>query len=84
MRAPSHRPPPRRASLSTPRFALVPSPVKNLRLSARYGLPDAIGGLLASWTPGDGDLDMYMASLSKTVRPVQAGNEREYPSRRSA
>ncbi|CAF89510.1 unnamed protein product, partial [Tetraodon nigroviridis] len=43
----------------------VPSSVKNLRLAPLPGLPDAVGGLQASWTPGDGDLDAYVASLSK-------------------
>ncbi|TMS01587.1 hypothetical protein E3U43_005407 [Larimichthys crocea] len=42
----------------------VPSAVGNLRLDPRPGLTDSVGGLLASWTPGDGDLDMYVASLS--------------------
>ncbi|XP_058481071.1 receptor-type tyrosine-protein phosphatase beta [Solea solea] len=42
----------------------VPSPVGNLRMSPRSGLTDAVGGLLVSWTPGDGDLDMFIVSLS--------------------
>ncbi|XP_059181909.1 receptor-type tyrosine-protein phosphatase beta-like [Centropristis striata] len=53
----------------------VPSAVGNLRLAPQSGLTDAVGGLLASWTPGDGDLDMYVVSLSTTsgvieTRPV--------------
>ncbi|XP_041833313.1 receptor-type tyrosine-protein phosphatase beta [Melanotaenia boesemani] len=42
----------------------VPSAVKNLRMVPQPGLTDAVGGLLASWTTGDGDLDMYITSLS--------------------
>ncbi|XP_031696370.1 receptor-type tyrosine-protein phosphatase beta-like, partial [Anarrhichthys ocellatus] len=40
----------------------VPSAVGNLHL-----VPQSVGGLLVSWTPGDGDLDMYIVSLSTTV-----------------
>uniref|UniRef100_UPI0037E94D6D receptor-type tyrosine-protein phosphatase beta n=1 Tax=Semicossyphus pulcher TaxID=241346 RepID=UPI0037E94D6D len=36
----------------------VPSAVRNLRLVPRPG------GLLVSWTPGGGDMDMYVVSLS--------------------
>nr|XP_046234726.1 receptor-type tyrosine-protein phosphatase beta isoform X2 [Scatophagus argus] len=48
----------------------VPSAVGNLHLAPQPG------GLLVSWTPGDGDLDMYVISLSTTngvlleTRPV--------------
>ncbi|CAJ1054300.1 receptor-type tyrosine-protein phosphatase beta-like [Xyrichtys novacula] len=48
----------------------VPSTVGNLRLTPRPG------GLLVTWTPGGGDLDMYIVSLSTTdgavveTRPV--------------
>ncbi|XP_053271361.1 receptor-type tyrosine-protein phosphatase beta [Pleuronectes platessa] len=54
----------------------VPSPVGNLHMSPRPGLKDSVGGLLVSWTPGDGDMDMYIVSLSTTdgvhveTRPV--------------
>ncbi|XP_056280554.1 receptor-type tyrosine-protein phosphatase beta isoform X2 [Pseudoliparis swirei] len=41
-----------------------PSAVGNLHLAPQAGLTDSVGGLLASWTPGDGDLDMYIVSLS--------------------
>ncbi|KAG7218591.1 hypothetical protein INR49_019412 [Caranx melampygus] len=41
----------------------VPSPVGNLHMA-----PQPVGGLLVTWTPGDGDLDMYIVSLSTTVR----------------
>uniref|UniRef100_A0A8C9ZEK3 protein-tyrosine-phosphatase n=1 Tax=Sander lucioperca TaxID=283035 RepID=A0A8C9ZEK3_SANLU len=50
----------------------VPSAVGNLRLSPR----SSVGGLLVSWTPGGGDLDMYIVTLSTTdgvvveTRPV--------------
>ncbi|XP_068590186.1 receptor-type tyrosine-protein phosphatase beta [Cebidichthys violaceus] len=49
----------------------VPSAVGNLHLA-----PRSVGGLLVFWTPGDGDLDMYIVSLSTTdgvvieTRPV--------------
>lgn len=45
----------------------VPSAVRNLRLVPQPGLSDSAGGLLVSWTPGDGDLDLYIVSLSATV-----------------
>ncbi|KAM9335025.1 receptor-type tyrosine-protein phosphatase beta [Symphorus nematophorus] len=48
----------------------VPSAVRNLHLSPRPGLTDSAGGLLVSWTPGDGDLDMYIVSLSTTEGAV--------------
>ncbi|XP_038563697.1 receptor-type tyrosine-protein phosphatase beta [Micropterus salmoides] len=44
----------------------VPSAVGNLHLGPRSGLTDSVGGLLVSWTPGDGDLDVYNVSLSTT------------------
>lgn len=48
----------------------VPSAVGNLHL-----VPRSFAGLLISWTPGDGDLDMYIVSLSTVgvvieTRPV--------------
>ncbi|XP_034382394.1 receptor-type tyrosine-protein phosphatase beta [Cyclopterus lumpus] len=42
----------------------VPSAVGNLHLAPQAVLTDSVGGLLVSWTPGDGDLDMYSVSLS--------------------
>ncbi|KAL6116555.1 ptprb [Pungitius sinensis] len=42
----------------------VPSAVGNLRLAPWAGPKAPVGGLLVSWTPGDGDLDMYIVSLS--------------------
>ncbi|XP_070847690.1 receptor-type tyrosine-protein phosphatase beta [Chaetodon trifascialis] len=42
----------------------VPAAVRNLRLNPWPGLTDSVAGLLVSWTPGDGDLDMYVVSLS--------------------
>ncbi|XP_075900111.1 receptor-type tyrosine-protein phosphatase beta [Nelusetta ayraudi] len=55
----------------------VPSVVGNLHLVApRPGPSDPAGVLQASWTPGDGDLDLYAISLSTTngsvieTRPV--------------
>ncbi|GAA6227007.1 receptor-type tyrosine-protein phosphatase beta-like [Lates japonicus] len=54
----------------------VPSPVGYLHMAPHPGLKDSVGGLLVSWTPGDGDLDMYIVSLSTTdgvvveTRPV--------------
>ncbi|XP_067437919.1 receptor-type tyrosine-protein phosphatase beta [Thunnus thynnus] len=44
----------------------VPSAVGNLHLAPRPSLMDSVGGLVVSWTPGDGDLDMYIVSLSST------------------
>lgn len=46
----------------------VPSPVGNLRLVPQRGKTDADGELKVSWTPGDGDVDMYAVSLTTTVR----------------
>ncbi len=48
----------------------VPSAVRNLHLSPRPVKKDSVGGLLVSWTPGDGDLDTYIVSLSYTVSPT--------------
>uniref|UniRef100_A0A3P8U601 protein-tyrosine-phosphatase n=1 Tax=Amphiprion percula TaxID=161767 RepID=A0A3P8U601_AMPPE len=48
----------------------VPSAVGNLRLVPQPGIMDSVGGLLVSWTPGGGDLDMYIVSLSTPTRPV--------------
>uniref|UniRef100_A0A671WGJ5 protein-tyrosine-phosphatase n=1 Tax=Sparus aurata TaxID=8175 RepID=A0A671WGJ5_SPAAU len=48
----------------------VPSAVGNLHLVPQPGRTDSVGGLLVSWTPGEGDMDMYMVSLSTTTRPV--------------
>lgn len=45
----------------------VPSVVRNLNLAPQPGLSDSAGGLLVSWTPGDGDLDLLMVSLSAKV-----------------
>ncbi|XP_041819608.1 receptor-type tyrosine-protein phosphatase beta [Chelmon rostratus] len=44
----------------------VPGAVGNLHLAPWPGLTDSAGGLLVSWTPGDGDLDMYIVTLSAT------------------
>lgn len=41
--------------------------MRNLRLVPQPGLSEPDGGLLVSWTPGDGDVDMYIVSLSATV-----------------
>lgn len=41
----------------------VPSAVRNLNLLPQSGLKDTFGGLVASWTPPHGDLDMYIVSL---------------------
>uniref|UniRef100_A0A3B5A9G7 protein-tyrosine-phosphatase n=1 Tax=Stegastes partitus TaxID=144197 RepID=A0A3B5A9G7_9TELE len=48
----------------------VPSAVGNLRLVPQPGHMDSVGGLVVSWTPGDGDLDMYIVSLSTPVSPT--------------
>uniref|UniRef100_A0A3B3XXJ2 protein-tyrosine-phosphatase n=1 Tax=Poecilia mexicana TaxID=48701 RepID=A0A3B3XXJ2_9TELE len=42
----------------------VPSAAKNLRLIPQPGRTDSGAGLLFSWTPGHGDLDLYKVSLS--------------------
>uniref|UniRef100_A0A3B4UK47 protein-tyrosine-phosphatase n=1 Tax=Seriola dumerili TaxID=41447 RepID=A0A3B4UK47_SERDU len=47
----------------------VPSPVGNLHMAPQRGLKDSAGGLLVTWTPGHGDLDMYIVSLTTTVSP---------------
>ncbi|KAK5849431.1 hypothetical protein PBY51_009074 [Eleginops maclovinus] len=44
----------------------VPSAVGNLHVSPRSGLSDSLGGLMVSWTPGDGDLDLIIVTLSTT------------------
>ncbi|XP_056223519.1 receptor-type tyrosine-protein phosphatase beta-like [Seriola aureovittata] len=44
----------------------VPSPVGNLHMAPQRGLKDSAGGLLVTWTPGHGDLDMYIVSLTTT------------------
>uniref|UniRef100_A0A8C2ZU76 protein-tyrosine-phosphatase n=1 Tax=Cyclopterus lumpus TaxID=8103 RepID=A0A8C2ZU76_CYCLU len=49
----------------------VPSAVGNLHLAPQAVLTDSVGGLLVSWTPGDGDLDMYSVSLSTAVSPTR-------------
>uniref|UniRef100_A0A3P8P794 protein-tyrosine-phosphatase n=1 Tax=Astatotilapia calliptera TaxID=8154 RepID=A0A3P8P794_ASTCA len=41
----------------------VPRAVGNLHLVPQPGLTDSVAGLLASWMPGEGDLDMYIVSL---------------------
>lgn len=48
----------------------VPSAVGNLHLAPQPGLMDSTSGLLATWTHGDGDLDLYAISLSTTVSPT--------------
>ncbi|KAM7378583.1 hypothetical protein PAMA_013473 [Pampus argenteus] len=54
----------------------VPSVVGNLHLAPGREQMDSVGWLVVSWTPGDGDLDMYIVSLSSTdgivveTRPV--------------
>uniref|UniRef100_A0A8C9ZBW2 protein-tyrosine-phosphatase n=1 Tax=Sander lucioperca TaxID=283035 RepID=A0A8C9ZBW2_SANLU len=53
----------------------VPSAVGNLRLSPR----SSVGGLLVSWTPGGGDLDMYIVTLSTTVSPTAHVQTRPVP-----
>lgn len=53
----------------------VPSKVGNLHLVApRPGPSTAAGVLQASWTRGDGDLDLYVVSLSTTVSLSVAQN----------
>ncbi|KAF6714483.1 Receptor-type tyrosine-protein phosphatase beta [Oryzias melastigma] len=42
----------------------APSSVQNLRMVPQPGNSDSVGGLLVSWTPGGGDLDMYALTLS--------------------
>ncbi|KAM6895658.1 receptor-type tyrosine-protein phosphatase beta [Xenentodon cancila] len=42
----------------------VPSAVGNLRLVPQRGKMDSDGELKVSWTPGDGDVDMYVVSLT--------------------
>ena len=34
------------------------------------GQTDSVSGLLVTWMPGDGDLDMYVVSLSTTVSHI--------------
>uniref|UniRef100_A0A3Q0RGW8 protein-tyrosine-phosphatase n=1 Tax=Amphilophus citrinellus TaxID=61819 RepID=A0A3Q0RGW8_AMPCI len=48
----------------------VPIAVGNLRLTPQPGLTDSLGGLVANWMPGEGDLDMYIVSLSTMVIAV--------------
>uniref|UniRef100_A0A3Q2PFE7 protein-tyrosine-phosphatase n=1 Tax=Fundulus heteroclitus TaxID=8078 RepID=A0A3Q2PFE7_FUNHE len=54
----------------------VPSAARNLRMIPQPGRTDSVGGLLLSWTPGQGDLDFYKVTLSTTdgvsidTRPV--------------
>lgn len=45
----------------------VPRAVGNLHLVPQPGLTDSVAGLLASWLPGEGDLDMYIVSLLTVV-----------------
>ncbi|XP_072233128.1 receptor-type tyrosine-protein phosphatase beta [Leuresthes tenuis] len=44
----------------------VPSAVRNLRMLPQRGQTDSVSGLLVTWMPGDGDLDMYVVSLTTT------------------
>ncbi|AWO98279.1 putative receptor-type tyrosine-protein phosphatase beta [Scophthalmus maximus] len=44
----------------------VPSPVGNLHMAPGPGPRDSTTGLRVSWTPGDGDLDTYVVSLTTT------------------
>uniref|UniRef100_A0A665TBP3 protein-tyrosine-phosphatase n=1 Tax=Echeneis naucrates TaxID=173247 RepID=A0A665TBP3_ECHNA len=48
----------------------VPSPVGNLHMAARPGLKDSVGGLLVTWTPGDGDVDMHFDGTVIRTHPV--------------
>uniref|UniRef100_A0A3B3V3C4 protein-tyrosine-phosphatase n=1 Tax=Poecilia latipinna TaxID=48699 RepID=A0A3B3V3C4_9TELE len=48
----------------------VPSAAKNLRLIPQPGRTDSGAGLLFSWTPGHGDLDLYKDGVSIDTRPV--------------
>uniref|UniRef100_A0A3B3TNW6 protein-tyrosine-phosphatase n=1 Tax=Poecilia latipinna TaxID=48699 RepID=A0A3B3TNW6_9TELE len=50
----------------------VPSAAKNLRLIPQPGRTDSGAGLLFSWTPGHGDLDLYKVSLSTMVRWIHS------------
>lgn len=43
-------------------------------MAPRPGPLTAAGVLQASWTPGDGDLDLYVVSLSTTVSLSVAQN----------
>ncbi|KAM3588202.1 uncharacterized protein V6R79_023919 [Siganus canaliculatus] len=44
----------------------VPSAVRNLHMTPLPGFSESTAGLSVSWTPGDGDLDTYIASLTTT------------------
>ncbi|XP_028255677.1 receptor-type tyrosine-protein phosphatase beta [Parambassis ranga] len=48
----------------------VPSAVRNLRLTPQPRLMDSAAGMLVTWTPGDGDMDMYVVSLSTPDRVI--------------
>lgn len=54
-------------STSLSLFSPVPSAVGNLRLAPQPGLMDSTAGLLATWTHGDGDRELYAVSLSTPV-----------------
>ncbi|CAN9508322.1 unnamed protein product [Ophioblennius macclurei] len=41
----------------------APSTVGNLHMEPQPGLTESSAGLKVSWTPGDGDLDLYVVSL---------------------
>ncbi|XP_029968954.1 receptor-type tyrosine-protein phosphatase beta [Salarias fasciatus] len=41
----------------------APSTVRNLHMEPQPGLTESSAGLRVSWTPGDGDLDLYVVSL---------------------
>lgn len=43
--------------------------MRNLRLTPWPGQTDSACGLVVSWTPAHGDLDMYVVSLSTAVSP---------------
>ncbi|CAG5926580.1 unnamed protein product [Menidia menidia] len=74
---PPHPPPPHpssRVQLLTPGSALsVPSAVRNLQMLPQMGQTDSVAGLLVTWVPGDGDLDMHVVTLASTSLLDQAG-----------
>ncbi|XP_061770385.1 receptor-type tyrosine-protein phosphatase beta [Nerophis ophidion] len=48
----------------------VPAAVTNLHLAPRRNPKDSGGGLVVTWTPANGDMDMYVATLSASDGPV--------------
>ncbi|KAM9705755.1 receptor-type tyrosine-protein phosphatase beta isoform 1-T2 [Menidia menidia] len=44
----------------------VPSAVRNLQMLPQMGQTDSVAGLLVTWMPGDGDLDMHVVTLAST------------------